>query len=409
MRELLPMRWPTRRRARRCDPSDESATGPPGLLLQWHVTERCNLRCLHCYQDADSGNELPFDSLLDVLGQFEALLDRRSRDAGGRPVRGHITLTGGEPFIRSDFIDLLEVIAARRARFSFAVLTNGSFIDAATARRLRALGAAFVQVSIEGTPTTHDAIRGPGDFERTVSAVKHLVRAHVRTLIACTVGRHNFREFPAVARLGRRLGVSRVWADRLIPQGRGADLREQMLTPDETRTFLELMEQARAEAARRWFGRTEIAMHRALQFQVAGGRPYRCTAGDTLITVLPNGDLYPCRRMPIRVGNLMQTPLVELYETSDVFRALRDRHRISDGCEACSYAALCRGGSRRLSYAVHGDPFRADPGCLWARPSPKDAVPEDVGEAASPTPSRVPLHILSHSVIADRDVSRNTG
>jgi len=84
------------------------------------------------------------------------------RAAGWPAARGHITVTGGEPFVRRDFVELLGVLAANRRRLSFAVLTNGTLIDAPVARSLRELGACFVQVSIEGTQATHDRIRGDG-------------------------------------------------------------------------------------------------------------------------------------------------------------------------------------------------------------------------------------------------------
>lgn len=340
---------------------------PRRLLFQWHITERCNLECSHCYQEGYSGGELPFNDLLGILGQFKELLEYWREKAGGPPVRGHITITGGEPFVRQDFLELLEVFSGERNHFSFGILTNGSCIDAAMARQLSRLGPKFVQVSIEGTRDTHDSIRGRGNYERTVSAIKHLVRERVRTIISFTAQRANYREFYEVARLGRRLRVSRVWADRLIPCGNGSALSGQMLTPDETHEFFEIMHRERIKAKRSWFSRTEIAMHRALQFLVAGGKPYQCTAGDTLITVQPNGDLYPCRRMPIRIGNLMETPLVDLYYESEIFRNLRDKERISEGCGDCFYSRLCRGGLKCLSYAISGDPFKADPECWLAR------------------------------------------
>jgi len=114
------------------------------------------------------------------------------------------------------------------------------------------------------------------------------------------------------------------------------------------------------------FCKTEISLHRALQFLVNGGRPYHCTAGDSLITVLPGGDLLPCRRMPVAVGNLRENSLVQLYYGSELFQALRDRTRISAGCEHCFYARLCRGGLKCLSHAINRDPFTADPGCWKA-------------------------------------------
>ena len=353
---------------------------PRGLLLQWHVTERCNLRCSHCYQEAYAGKELGYQELLDVLQQYLDLL-RAWRRRAKEPVRGHVTVTGGEPFARQDFLELLDVFATHKDDFGFAILTNGSFIDTTMANRLHGLGPRFVQVSIEGTESTHDAIRGRGNFRRTVEAVKCLVRARIRTMISFTAHRGNFREFPGVARLGRKLRVARVWADRLIPCGSGSALREQVLTPAETREFVEIMCRARTRPKGfRFLDPTEIAMHRALQF-LAGGRAYQCTAGDSLITVEPNGDLLPCRRMPIPVGNLMEKPLAELYYASDLFQSLRDRSRIGDGCRECSFAELCRGGLKCLSYALTGDPFRTDPGCWLASGEARTACPPPV-EAA---------------------------
>ena len=277
-----------------------------------------------------------------ILRQYKDLLGFWRGKSKRLSVRGHITVTGGEPFVRRDFLDLLKIFSADRKYYSFAILTNGSFIDAAMARKLFKLGPAFVQLSVEGTQATHNKIRGSGNFDRTVSALKYLVRERIRTFISFTAHRSNFREFNEIAQLGRRLRVSRVWADRLIPWGAGSEMGNHVLRTEETKEFFEIMHKARTSAVRWWFRRTEIAMHRALQFLVAGGKPYHCTAGDTLITVQPNGDLYPCRRMPIRVGNLMETPLVELYYKNGLFSALRDQSRISDGCENCIYFQHCR-------------------------------------------------------------------
>ena len=341
---------------------------PRHLLLQWHLTERCNLRCTHCYQSGERVPELPFDELLAILDQFTGLLRTYKS-------KGHVTVTGGEPFVRTDFLPLLEVLARRRDELTFAVLTNGTLLDAKLAARLATLRPSFVQVSLEGSEATHDSIRGKGNYRKAVEALRVLVKAKVQTQISFTAHRGNYREFPEVARVGRQLGVTRVWADRLIPSGEGQALRDLSLSPEQVREFFELMWAARAEGRRRWFGRTEISMRRALQSLVAGGRPYHCTAGDTLLTVLPNGDLVPCRRMPIVVGNLMTTPLRTLYEDHSLLRALRDRSKVSAGCGKCGLSGSCRGGLRCLAFALTGDPFRADPGCWLASASPELSAP----------------------------------
>ena len=114
-----------------------------------------------------------------------------------------------------------------------------------------------------------------------------------------------------------------------------------------------------------WGKRSPVAMHRALQFIESDERAYRCTAGDTLITVMPDGTLYPCRRLPIAVGNVYQTPLATLYQ-STLFKRLRDPAWVSTGCENCTYQSVCRGGLRCLAHALTGDLQHADPGCWLA-------------------------------------------
>lgn len=342
-----------------------AAYRPPRLLLQWHLTERCNLRCAHCYQDDYRDKGRGMAGWLPILEQFRDFLGGVSKHKAPR-IKGHITLTGGEPFAHPEFPDLLERIAALRDEFTFAILCNGTLIDDAMARRLAAWAPRFVQVSIEGSPATHDALRGAGNHAAVVAGVERLVAAGVRTLLAFTAHRDNFREFPEVARLGKQLGVTRVWADRLIPQGQGGALYG--LSVEQTREFIELLRQSKLNAesglAGRFGKRTEIALHRALQF-LAGGPAYRCTAGDTLITVMPDGTLYPCRRMPIDAGNLHHTPLAELYD-GPLFHQLRDPTMVASGCEKCSYERLCGGGLRCLSYATERSFTVADPGCWLA-------------------------------------------
>jgi radical SAM protein with 4Fe4S-binding SPASM domain len=349
------------------------------FVLQWHVTERCNLRCRHCYQEGYAGLELAFADLGSIVEQFKSLLERLEGETAPNGLQGHINVTGGEPFVREDFFDLLRILAENREHFSYAILTNGTLIDGTTARKLRAVRPKFVQISVEGSGPTNDAVRGRGVLDRAVAALECLRREDVPTVISFTAHGANFREFPDVARLACELGVTRIWADRVVPCGRGAELAGAMLAPEAAREFFEIMQAARDQAARN-YSRTEVSMGRALQFLVGGGTPYRCVAGEDLVTVQSNGDLCPCRRMPIRVGNVMEAPLSELYYGSDVFRALR-LHRVSDGCGDCRFSRRCRGGLRCLAYAVTGNPFEPDPGCWLAAPAHRGSVGPEFARA----------------------------
>ena len=342
---------------------------PQSMLLQWHITDRCNGRCAHCYQDGFSGgSDLDFNDLAGILNQFLEWIETCDRVNGGGKTRAHITVTGGEPFVREDCLDLLDLIAAHRERCSLAILTNGTLIDERLACYLKYLKPRFVQVSLEGSRPTHDRIRGNGNYDMTISGIHHLVRQAVPTLISFTAHRGNYREFPHVVKTGKALRVNRIWADRYVPLGQGKAMDDLSLSAGETREFFKLL--AASRPGRFSIGRrtTEVACHRALQFLRAGGRPYACAAGSTLLTVLANGDLVPCRRMPVVAGNLLRERLADLYRENDMLRNLRRRNQTIAGCEICDHRRTCRGGLRCLSYAMYGDTKHADPGCWLANP-----------------------------------------
>ena len=337
---------------------------PDRLVLQWHIADRCNLRCVHCYQEDISISEPSWDQLVHILEQYKQILNYWWRVIGKR-VSGHINITGGEPFLRRDFFDFLTLLNRERHYFSYAILTNGLLCTEDACKRLRALKPKFVQVSLDGGLKAHDAIRGPGSFAEATAALQRLKRHGISTLVAFTAGSENYGDFPAVVRAAQEAGSDKVWADRLIPMGaRGSNSHS--LSPAESSELFSLMLGSRQK--KKWWKlrSTEVSMNRALQFLQGGDEPYSCHAGDTLLAVLPNGDLLPCRRMPIVVGNLFCSDLTELYYDSNLLFLLREKERVAQGCEQCVHATKCRGGLRCLSYALHGDPFLADPGCSLA-------------------------------------------
>lgn len=333
---------------------------PRNLTLQWHITERCNLRCKHCYHTKYDGSELSFEELVKVLNQYKDLLKywRNYKKVGA-----HINITGGEPFTREDFFDFLELLSNDRDCFSFAILTNGTLIDSKFADKIKRLDPVFVQISIEGKKETHDRIRGDGNFENVKKSLKELIKRKIPTCISFTAHKGNFSEFPNVVQLAKSLGVKRVWSDRMLPSGSGKSL--EILNSQETCDFFEQMKNIKNKS-RGILSKTEVSMHRSLQFHASGGRPYRCSAGDSLIAIQSNGDLYPCRRMPIKVGNVLEKDISEIYYESKILSNLRDDDIISKGCEKCFYSKLCNGGLRCLSYSLLKDPFMKDPGC-WIK------------------------------------------
>ena len=217
---------------------------PKSILLQWHITENCNLRCSHCYQEAYSSKELSFNDCKKVIIQFKNLINYFSKKTS-RKIPAHITITGGEPFVRKDFFKLLNLFYKNREYFTYAILSNGTFIDESVAKKLSTLSPSFVQISIEGTKNTHDQIRGIGNYDKAVLALENLVKNNIPSMISFTAHKKNYKEFDSVVSLGDKIGVSRIWSDRLIPCGSGALMDSLMLSPNETKEFFEIMKKSK--------------------------------------------------------------------------------------------------------------------------------------------------------------------
>ena len=319
-------------------------------ILQWHILHRCNLHCTHCYQDEHS-SELSFGELEKLLGQYIAF-------CAAHGYRGHINITGGEPLLSKDLYPLLSLL--EKNDITFGLLTNGTLIDDAAAAQLAGFSRlSFVQVSIDGTRQTHDSIRGEGSFDKAFAGLHHLHRHGIQTMAAFTCHKRNYRELADVIRLVRRHGIDRFWADRLIPLGGNT---EDILTDEQFRDTLHIL--TREHYRKHLFSHTEVHLNRSLQFLEGGDCIYRCGAGISLLTLLADGTLLPCRRLPIPLGNCLERDMQVLYEENPVIRLLH-LEKIPDDCMHCPKAHLCRGGARCLTYAVSGKLDGKDINCYF--------------------------------------------
>jgi len=334
---------------------------PERLVLQWHITERCNLRCTHCYQSSFDSKEPDFEQLINSTLQYIELLKQWNLERYGHFVPGHINITGGEPFIRNDFIDFLEYLAKKANFFSFGILCNGSLIDEKIASKLKNLGVNFVQLSLEGGNETNDIIRGLGSYQKTIGAIKHLKKVGIRVYISFTASTQNYVEFSQVAKLGQKLKVDKVWTDRMVPFEGAQNQKNLLLQKDEFRNYLQVIKTAQSKKP--FLSKTKIEMARALMFLKGGECIYRCKAGDSLLCLLHNGDVLVCRRLPLVAGNIHEKSLSEIYNQSTVMKNIRNVSFPVE-CDHCSYQKSCKGGAKCISYAMKNNYSVADPSCF---------------------------------------------
>ena len=333
------------------------------LTLQFHVTGRCNLRCKHCYRTEGDVEPMSYDDVISVLEQYKALLTEYNRRLGIN-FRGHINITGGEPFIRSDIKDILRYMGKNRRYYSYGVLSNGSFIDDEMISVLKETGNSFVQLSIDGDRATHDSLRAEGDYDRVFQKARYLTKKGIKTHISFTANRDNYKHIPQVAKECRRCGVYKLWSDRLVPIGTGEGLSDLAITREHMPYYINTLKCAKGNIITRVLHpHTEVSMNRALQFIGTSGSTYSCSAGISLITVDEFGNVMPCRRMPIICGNALTDTMRNIYFESDIFKQLRSAS-VPKECYGCEYSDTCRGGAKCQSYAVYGDFSHPDPSCF---------------------------------------------
>ena len=322
------------------------------FVLQWHLSEVCNLKCLHCYQENHKAVALPYDDLLNILNQYRELLKKLN-------VFGHINLTGGEPLCSPYFYKILDEFKKDKELYSFSILTNGTLITDEIARKIASYEPEYVQVSLEGSKKTNDYIRGKDVYKKVGKAVDYLKKYGIFTSISFTATKLNYKEFPKVVKFAEKHKVDNVWSDRYIPLGNEND--NFLMSISETQEYLKIMKNERIKLNSKG-SNTHVSLYRALQFIGTNDYPYECSAGDSLLTVMENGDLVPCRRMPIVVGNLLNDNMYNLYKNSSVLKELRKK-TIPDDCKDCEHELYCRGGLKCLTYALFNDLNHKDVGC----------------------------------------------
>lgn len=339
------------------------------FCVQIAVTNRCNLSCRHCYREVRQAfeSELSTAELVDILSQVRDLAQARGGEAS-------VVLSGGEPLLRSDLGLLIRV--AQSMGVEPHLNTNGTLLDEAMIAALAGWGLGSVQISLDGPEAaSHEQIRGRGSFERTLAGVRAARRAGLEVMFKVTLMPGiNAERIGAFYELAEREEVQALSFARLVAIGPGARLRQ--LSMVEYRSALEAIALGAARAAR---VRTEI---RDAGFDRAFVRdfPHRFSSeeGLSFLAIDADGTAYAGRRLPVVVGNIRETPLIELWR-HPILEALRAR-QIGGKCGECELFDVCGGGSRAAAFGATGDYLAPDPHC-WYEPGRGDLLGEEQEEA----------------------------
>lgn len=196
-------------------PVPVASPNPSLRYLELQITNRCNLRCRHCYVGSPDRAELSIDELKMVLDEFQALQGLR------------LLITGGEPLLHTHFAAfnaMLPDYAFRKVLF-----TNGQSLANDT---LRSLQVDEIQVSVDGLRQGHDVLRGPGTFKKAIETLDRIHRAGIPVSVATMVHRENLDEFEGMHEMFVRMGVLDWTVDIPSPSGFLLDHPELLVAPE---------------------------------------------------------------------------------------------------------------------------------------------------------------------------------
>jgi selenobiotic family peptide radical SAM maturase len=305
----------------------QELTLSPSFTLQWHITQVCDLHCKHCYDRSDR-SRLTYDEALRVLDELRSFC----RD---RNVQGAVSFTGGNPLLHPAFNDIYR--AALERNFTTAILGNP-----ATRERIEEIITigmpAFFQVSLEGLPDHNDSIRGAGHFDRIMAFLDVLRSLNVPSMVMLTLTSANMDQvIPLAGLLRGRTGIFHF--NRLALFGEGANLS----MPDRSRyrRFLEdYLEASRSNPVMGFKDNLiNILRHERNSGLFGGCTGYGCGAAFNFVTLLPDGEVHACRKLPSFIGSLQTQSLAEIYDSDAA-----QRYRLGpDACRGCVIRAVCGG------------------------------------------------------------------
>jgi radical SAM protein with 4Fe4S-binding SPASM domain len=326
------------------------------IFVWWDITNACNFHCKQCY--SKSGRRLSDELTLD---EVKAVIT----DLAAMKVF-FIYFLGGEPFMRPDFLNIVEHSLGVGMRVM--VNTNGWFVSEDVAKRLADLGVQHVRVSMDGaTPDTHDSIRGvEGAFTRAVLAVKNLKSAGIRTVgVTPTMMNENFHEAQGIVNLAVELGADEIQLGQLCHVGRGESAAG--LSVSQINSLREIV----SESARLLRNRLHVSSpegtwnekpflncvkHGRLLPDIMG-----CGGGRSAVAISATGKVRCCLLNDLQVGDVREQSFKDIWfgAASQNMHWLRST---KEGCCGCKYTNICSGPCpiERISTADERRTFVSD-------------------------------------------------
>jgi len=317
-------------------------------VIVWLSTSKCTLNCSHCYawlyrEERDLSTE-------------EALsLVRGAAYIGARELH----FTGGEPLLRPDIFELLA--EAQRLGLEVSLFTNLYMLNERSLRRIVDL-AVPVFTSMEGpSKEVHEALRGPGSWDRLVEGVKALSREGVYVHVNVTVSELNAKYVGSAVRRAFELGASSASVIPAMPVGMALKLGTYVRPASFKQALLDVAKEGKevGEVISVWCAPFAELVVDDGWLAASGCRGWR------VMDVTPSGRVVACDVMNYEVAHVLLHGVREAWRRHQEDPLVKEAMSpvLEEPCASCEAWEVCRGGCYARAWLAFNDVKRPDPLC----------------------------------------------
>lgn len=336
------------------------------FAFQWHICDDCDQRCKHCYIFAEN-RTMPLTRMnFEQMKQVVTSCEKFCKTFDGIP---YFYITGGDPILNPDFWNLLHYLSDKG--YPMTIMGNPFHLTYENCREMKACGVHKYQLSLDGMEKTHDWFRKPGSFKTTLEAIDKINASGMDSVIMTTVSKQNAQELGDIIDTAVKYKAGIFAFSRYVPTA--SDKREAMLTPEEYHKVLRMADRKfksyEAQGSDTYFARKDhlwtLLQYEQGEFQIPKnakpGMIYGgCNCGNGHFTILPNGDVYACRRVGnSRVGNVFDNSISDLWYHQ--MEEYREFHQFKK-CANCELLPWCR-GCPAVAKGTYGSFYDQDPQC----------------------------------------------
>ena len=338
------------------------------FAFQWHITDECDQRCKHCYifseNDCKALDSMSWEQMKSVFENCLEMCNKYNR-------LPYFYLTGGDPILHPDFWKLLSLF--KENGVPFTILGNPFHLNDKVCRRLKDMGCEKYQMSLDGMENTHDWFRKPGSFNCTLEKIQCIKKAGIRSVIMTTVSGTNISEIPDIIDTVVKHKIDVFAFARYCPT---SGEKETGMTPQEYRALLDTcyakFKAYETAGCETYFNLKDhlwtLYLYEKGIFKIPeNAKPDMiyggCNCGNCHLTILPTGDIYACRRLKSRVGNVFTDRIADVWIGKNM-DSYRDYGKF-EKCAKCELLRFCR-GCPAVAYGTNGDFYGADPQCWKA-------------------------------------------